>query len=221
MRGAALRLLVVGASGGTGRHLVAQALEAGHQVTAFVREPARLPLTHASLRVVTGDTMRPGSIDPAVAGHDAVHCVLGAKPEGADRQRAQPGVPVCSVGTRHLIAAMHAAGVRRLVVESSAPCGESAGTGRWPAPWVVRTVLREVMADKEIQEAAVRASGLDWTIIRPVKMSDGPRTDRVRVGAGVRWGLTSKVSRADVAAVMLRTTADPQAIGAALTVAQG
>lgn len=216
-----MRILVIGASGGTGRLLVGQALAAGHQVTAFVRDPARLPLTHASLRLVVGDAMRPGSIDPAVAGHDAVLCTLGAKPEGVDRQRGQPGVPVCSVGTRHLIEAMQSAGVRRLVVESSAPCGESAATGRWPAPWVVRTVLREVMADKEVQEAAVRASGLDWTIVRPVKMHDGPRTDRVQVGAGVRWGLASTVSRADVAAVMLQTVTDAGTIGTALTVARG
>jgi len=216
-----MRLLVVGASGGTGRLLVGQALAAGHRVTAFVRDPTRLPLTHASLRLAVGDVMRRGSIDPAVAGHDAVLCTLGAKPEGADAHRGQPGVPVCSVGTRHLIEAMHSAGVRRLVVESSAPCGESAATGRWPAPWLVRTVLREVMADKEVQEGAVRASGLDWTILRPVKMHDGPRTDRVQVGAGVRWGLTSKVSRADVAAVMLQTVTDAGTVGTALTVAQG
>ena len=216
-----MRLLIVGASGGTGRLLVGQALDAGHEVTAFVRDPSRLPLTHASLRLVIGDVMRPGSIDPAVAGHDAVLCTLGAKPEGADAPRGQPGVPVCSVGTRHLIDAMNRAGVRRLIVESSAPCGESAVYGRWPAPWIVRTVLREVMADKEIQEAAVRASGLDWTIIRPVKMTDGPRTGRVQVGAGVRWGITSKVSRADVAAVILQATAAPETIGAALTVTQG
>ena len=214
-----MRLLVVGASGGTGRLLVSQALDAGHVVTAFVRDAARLPLTHAALRVAVGDAMHRDSFGPAMAGQEAVLCTLGAKPEGADAHRGQPGVPVCSAGTGHLIEAMRSAGVRRLVVESSAPCGESAATGRWPAPWIVRTVLREVMADKEIQEAAVRASGLDWTIIRPVKMTNGPRTDRVRVGADLRWGITSKVSRADVAAVMLRTVTAPDTIGAALTVA--
>ncbi len=214
-----MRLLVVGASGGTGRLLVSQALDAGHVVTAFVRDAARLPLTHAALRIAVGDAMHLDSFGPVMAGQEAVLCVLGAKPEGADAHREQPGVPVCSVGTGHLIEAMRSAGVRRLVVESSAPCGESAATGRWPAPWIVRTVLREVMADKEIQEAAVRASGLDWTIIRPVKMTNGPRTDRVRVGADLRWGITSKVSRADVAAVLLRTVAAPDTIGAALTVA--
>lgn len=216
-----MRLLVVGASGATGRHLVDQALQGGHTVTAFVRDPARLPLAHAALRVVAGDAMRRGSLGPAVGGHDAVLCILGAKPEGADARRGQPGVPVCSVGTTHLIEAMSAAGVRRLVVLSSASVGDSRGTGRFPAPWVVRTLLGEVMADKELQEAVVRESGLDWTIVRPVKMTNGPRTGRVRVrvGSTVRWGLGSMVSRADVAAVVLATLSDTTSIGAALTVA--
>jgi len=214
-----MRLLIVGGSGGTGRLLVGQALAAGHAVTAFVRDPARLPGSHASLRVVVGDAMRLESLAPAVPGHDTVLCVLGAKPEGADAHRGQPGIPVCSVGTRHLITAMTAAGVTRLVVESSTPVGESAAHGRWPTPWLVRTLLREVMADKEVQEAAVRASGLRWTIVRPVKLKDGPPSGRVQVGAEVAYGLASRVTRADVAAVMLRVAADPDTIGTALTVA--
>lgn len=213
-----MRILVVGASGATGRHVVDQALQAGHAVTAFVRDPARLPLTHAALRVAAGDAMRRESLGPAVAGHDAVLCMLGTKPEGADARRGQPGVPVCSAGTQHLIEAMTAGGVQRLVVLSSASVGESRGTGRFPAPWVVRTLLREVMDDKEIQEAAVRRSGLDWTIVRPVKMTNGPRTGRVQVGPALRWGLGSRVSRADAAAVMLGTLSDAHSIGAALTV---
>lgn len=213
-----MRLLVVGASGATGRHLVDQALQAGHLVTAFVRDPSRLPLTHAALRVVAGDAMRRESLGPVVDGQDAVVCILGAKPEGADAPRGQPGVPVCSAGTKHLIEAMTSAGVRRLVVVSSASVGDSRATGRFPAPWVLRTLLREVMDDKEIQEAAVRGSGLDWTIIRPVKMSNGPRTGRAHAGAALRWGLGSKVSRADVAAVVLGTLSDTRSIGAALTV---
>ena len=213
-----MRLLVVGASGATGHQLVDQALQAGHAVTAFVRDPARLPRTHAALQVVAGDAMRRESLGPAVGGHDAVLCILGAKPEGADAPRGQPGVPVCSTGTKHLIEAMTAAGVRRLVVVSSASVGESRGTGRFPAPWVLRTLLREVMDDKEIQEAAVRGSGLDWTIVRPVKMTNGPRTGRTQIGPTLRWGLGSKVSRADVAAAMLETLSDANSIGAALTV---
>ncbi len=91
-----MRLLIVGASGGTGRHLVQQALAAGHACTACVRDPARLPVSHVSLRIAAGDAMRPDTLRPAVAGHDAVLCTLGAKPEGADRARAQPGPPGAS-----------------------------------------------------------------------------------------------------------------------------
>jgi uncharacterized protein YbjT (DUF2867 family) len=75
------------------------------------------------------------------------------------------------------------------------------------------------MADKEVQEAAVRASGLQWTIVRPVKLKDGPPSGRVQVGAEVAYGLASRVTRADVAAVMLRVAADPETIGTALTLA--
>lgn len=214
-----MRLLILGASGGTGRLLVDQALAAGHAVTAFVRDPTRLRITHGNLQVAVGDVMRSGSIGPAVAGHDAVLSTLGNKPEGADRIRGQPDVPICSVGTGHAIAAMQAHGVRRLVVESSASVGDSSAFGRFPAPWVLQTLLRSVMADKEIQEAAVRASGLEWTIFRPVKMNDRARTDRVRVAHDLPWSLSSKVSRADVAAVMLQALTDPSTIGRALTVA--
>lgn len=213
-----MRLLVVGASDATGRQVVGQALQAGHTVTAFVRDPARLPLTHVALRVVAGDAMRRESLGPVVGGHDAVLCILGAKPEGADAPRGQPGVPVCSAGTKHLIEAMTGAGVRRLVVVSSASVGESRGTGRFPAPWVLRTLLGEVMADKEIQEAAVRGSGLDWTIVRPVKLTNGPRSGRTAIGPALRWGLGARVSRADVATAILDTLSDTKTIGAALTV---
>jgi uncharacterized protein YbjT (DUF2867 family) len=215
-----VKLLILGASGGTGRHLVQQALAAGHSVTAFVREAARVTVVHPALRVLVGDAMRPDSIGPIVGGHDAVLCTLGNKPEGTDRARGQPGVPVSSVGTRHLIAAMKSAGVTRLVVQSSCSVGDSGATGRFPAPQVLHLVLRSVMADKEIQEAAVRESGLAWTIFRPVRLTDGPRTDRVLVGREVRWGLGTRVSRADVAAVMLSALDDPATIGQAMTIAE-
>lgn len=212
-----MRLLVVGASGGTGRLLVDQALDAGHQVTALVRDPARLPLRHDRLRVHMADVMRPDTL--AVGGHDAVLCAIGTMPESpADRPRMQRGVPVCSEGTRHLVGAMRDAGVRRLVVESAASVGESRHESRWGAAWFVRRLLGDVMEDKERQEACVRASGLDWTIVRPVKFIDGPRADRVRVGEGVRWAF-GRVTRADAAAVMLRCAGDPATVGKALTVA--
>jgi uncharacterized protein YbjT (DUF2867 family) len=213
----ALRLLVVGASGGTGRLLVNQALTAGHEVTALVRDTARLPISQPLLRVVVSDVMRPETLH--IDGHDAVLCAIGTMPEAReDRPRMQRGVPVCSEGTRHLIEAMTAAGVRRLVVESSASVGASRRTGRLGIAWVMWRLLGDVMEDKERQEACVRASGLDWTIVRPVKLTDGAPTGRVRVAEDARWGW-GRVSRADVAAVMLRCLSDPTSVGKALTIA--
>lgn len=212
-----MRLLVVGASGGTGRLLVEQALAAGHAVTALVREPARLSARHPMLQVVVADVMRPETLH--VDGYGAVLCAIGSMPESpADKSRQQPDVPVCSEGTRHLVAAMSSAGVRRLVVLSSASVGESRFESRFGIAWLIRRLLRAVMDDKELQEACVRASALDWTILRPVKMRDGPATGRVTVGEGVRWG-AGKVSRADVAAVMLRCVGDRSTVGKALTIA--
>lgn len=212
-----MRLAIVGASGGTGRLLVDQALAAGHDVTALVREAARVPITHSRLRVVESDVMRPATL--RVDGHDAVLCAIGTMPEArADRPRMQRGVPVCSEGTQHLIEAMTAAGVHRLVVESSASVGASRHTGRLGVAWFVWRLLGDVMEDKERQEACIRASGLDWTVVRPVKLTAGALTGRVRVGEDVRWGW-GRVSRADVAAVMLRCISDPTSVGKALTIA--
>lgn len=211
-----MSVLIVGASGGTGRLLVGQALDAGHEVTALVRDPARLPLQHARLRVMQADVMRPETL--VVGGHDAVLCALGTMPESrADRPRIQRGVPVCSEGTRNLVSAMREAGVSRLVVESSVSVGESRHESRWGAAWLIRRILADVMEDKERQESSVRASGLDWTIVRPAKLRDGPISGRVRVGEGLRWGF-GRVSRADTAAVMLRCIDEPGTIGKALTI---
>jgi putative NADH-flavin reductase len=211
-----MRLLIVGASGGTGRHLVDQSLDAGHDVTALVRDAGRLALRHDRLRIVVADVMRPETIRVGV--HDAVLSTLGVMPEGADRARRQRGVPVCSEGSRHLIAAMRDIGARRIVVETAASVGESRNESRFGAAWFVRRVIRDVIEDKERQEAFFRASGLDWTFVRPVKLSFGPLTGAVSVGEGLRWSWT-RVSRADAAAVMLHCASDPSTIGKALTVA--
>jgi uncharacterized protein YbjT (DUF2867 family) len=119
-----VNLLIVGASGGTGLHLVDQALQRGHRVTAFVRDPARLHRSHAALHWVTGDALQPASIEPAMSGQDAVLCALGTMPESkADRKRRQPGVPVCSLGTQNIVQAMIRYAVTRIVAETSAQRG--------------------------------------------------------------------------------------------------
>lgn len=214
-----MRLLVFGASGATGRHLVRLALSQGHGVTAFVRDPARLPAMDERLDRVVGDVMQPASVEAAFDHHDAVLCALGTMPEaGADRSRRQPAVPVCSVGTRHILDAMAKHACRRIVVESSISVGESRHTGRLGAARVVRALLGKVMEDKELQESAVRASSADWTIVRPAKLTDGPARGRFQAGEDLRWNLFSRIPRADVAAFMLAALVDPATSHKALTI---
>ena len=151
-----MNVVVFGPTGSTGRLVVESALSAGHVVTAFVRDPKRMPLTHPNLRIVKGDAMDPASVASAVQGADAVICTLGVRPQAKDDLgRRQPGVPVCSVGTKNILAAMPL-GRGRLIVESSVSVGESYHTGSFGAGFIVKLALKEVMADKEEQEAAVR-----------------------------------------------------------------
>ncbi len=203
-----MNVVVFGATGATGRLVVASALSAGHQVTAFVREPGRMPLTHARLRIVAGDVMDAAAVAGAVSGADALICALGTMPEAKqDRHRRQPGVPVCSVGTRHILAALPHTRLR-FVVESSASVGDSYATGMFGAGFIVRLALKAVMADKEAQEAAVRQSGCNWTIVRPVKLTDQPARGNLKSGPDLRWNIASTATRADVAQYMVQILAD-------------
>lgn len=214
-----MHLLIFGASGATGRHLVRLALAQGHRVTAFVRDPGRLSQLSPLLSYVVGDVMQLSSIEPALAGQDAVLCALGTMPEAkADRSRRQPGVPVCSVGTANILEAMSRHRCRRIVVESSTSVGDSRHTGILGAAAIVRMVLKNVMDDKERQEAAIRASNADWTIVRPVRLTDGPAQGHVQAGETLRWHMLSTISRADTAAFMLSAVTDTDTSGKALTI---
>jgi uncharacterized protein YbjT (DUF2867 family) len=215
----ARRVAIFGASGATGSFAVRHALDVGYHVTAFVREPARLPFQHRALRVVQGDVMRPATLIGVLDGHEAVLCLLGTQPEGArDRARRQRGVPVCSQGTANILEAMGSAGVKRLLVLSSASVGESRRTGRFGMGWVVHALLRDVMDDKERQEALVRASAARWTLLRPVRFNRHPGSGRIEIDEDLHWGF-STVSRDDVAGAMVRLIDDRGSIGKALTAA--
>jgi len=214
-----MRLLIFGASGGLGRHLVAQAIAEGHTVRAFLRDARRLTGPPPAVECVTGDVLDAASVLRASERQQAVLCALGTMPETqGDLARRQPQVPVCSVGTGHIVAAMRKHAIARLIVASSASVGESYEDGRWGGGWVVRRLLGDVMRDKERQEALVRTSELAWTIVRPVKMHDGVRAPDIRVDDRLPWTPWSRVARADVAAVMLRALATPSTIGRSLTV---
>jgi uncharacterized protein YbjT (DUF2867 family) len=207
---APLRLLVVGATGGTGRELVAQALERGHEVTALARDPAALRIEHARLRAMRGDVLDPASLDLAVHGQDAVLCALG-------HRHFYPPSRILSDGTRNLIGAMEAHGVRRFVCETSLGIGDSAGRmGLYYSVIVIPLVLPFYYWDKARQERVIAESRVPWVIVRPAALQNRARRGVRRHGPGVgSLLLTRAIPRADVAAFMLDQLTDDTYLGAA------
>ncbi|MGW5044929.1 NAD(P)-dependent oxidoreductase [Streptomyces griseoluteus] len=202
-----MRLTVFGATGGVGGEIVRQALEAGHEVTAVVRDPARLTVTGERLHVVRADLSDPEALRGAVAGRDAVLSGLGA------RSRRAAGVTARL--TRAVLAAMAAEGVRRLVIVSAAPVGpapEDDGPLDRALRSVVSAVLKDVYADLREAEAELARSTAEWTSVRPPRLLDRPLTGRYRtvVGGFPRRGRT--IGRADVAHAMLAALGDPATV---------
>lgn len=188
-----MKIAVFGATGTVGRHVMEQAAEQGHEVTAFLRDPMKL--TRRGVRTVQGDVLDSAPVRTAVDGQDAVIVTLGAGRRGGVR----------GPGTRIIIEAMKDAGVQRLIVQSTLGVGDSRPnlTPVWRY-LMFGLLLRPAYADHVEQEQHVRASGLQWTIVRPAAFTDGPRTGVYRHGFGPSTaGLTSKISRADVAEFVL------------------
>jgi putative NADH-flavin reductase len=207
-----VRLTILGATGPTGRLLTDRALAAGHEVTALVRDPARLPIAHDRLRVVTGDVLDPGAVAEAVTGSEAVLSALGTRERGP--------TTVYSAGTANVVKAMHAAGVRRLVAVTAAPVAEPGPDDTLPYRVLVRPLLRrswpELYADMARMEAELPGSGLDWTVLRPPRLTGGAARGRYRtaVGTTVRRGYFLR--RADLAGAMLAVLDDRATFGAAV-----
>jgi putative NADH-flavin reductase len=198
-----MRVLIIGATGGTGRQLVSQALESGHGVTAFVRTPDRLQIRHERLTFAQGNVLGYPSLEAAVRGQDAVLSALGHKRWFYPNR-------ILSAGTRNLVQAMETHGVRRLVCETALGIADSRGrAGLSYTLFVAPLILPFYFRDKERQEAVIRASSLDWVIVRPGALTNGPRRGVYRHGPHVgHWLWTCRISRADVAEFMLRQLTD-------------
>ena len=192
-----MNILIVGASRGIGRQLVEQALAAGHSVTALARHPERLAIEHERLRKVQGDILDSGSLSGAMAGQDAVCCAIGVSIPWE-----QPGV--FSKGTERLLQAMKGNAVRRLVCVTGIGAGDSKGHGGFLYDCIAfPLLLKSVYADKDRQEALIRAADVDWTIVRPGFLSNGPLTRRYRVLTDLSGVTAGWISRADVAHFMV------------------
>ena len=203
------RLLVFGASGGTGREIISQALERGLQVTAFVRELARLAVRHDNLRIVQGNVADRSCVATAVAGQDAVISALGVgRPLRHDAAVVD--------GIRNIIQAMRDQDVRRLIYLSFIGVSESRKDAGWMLRYIARWPLRSEIADHEAKEALIRSSQLDWTLVRAPKLTNGPYTGTYRAGDGIASRSQLPVlSRADVADFMLSQIVDTTYVGRA------
>lgn len=192
-----MNLAIFGATGRTGRELVHQALERGHRVTAFARTPARLDLTHERLEVVQGDVRDAAAVARAVRGADAVLSALG--PSGRDPDR-----PIAR-GTRNIVAAMQRQGVRRLIVTGGAGVGAPSDRPTLLdrlVKFLLLLVARHAYEDVRDAVEVVRASDLDWTVVRLPRLTDAPASGRVRADyLGGNVGI--RIGRADVASFML------------------
>ncbi len=198
-----MKLLVVGATGGTGRKIVELALERGHDVTALVRRPERAKLPTGSLTIIPGNVLDPESLDTAVAGQEAVLCALGHK-------RYLGPSHILSRGTSNLVASMKKHRVNRLVCVTSLSIGDSAGKlGLYYNLFVIPFITFFYFRDKSRQEAIVRASDLDWTIVRPGQLTNGRKRESYKHGEDLgSYILTLMISRASVADFMLKQLSD-------------
>ena len=199
-----MKIVIFGAAGGTGRDVVEQALAQGHEVTAFDRNPSALTIKHPMLTLVQGDIFNADQVEAAVVGQDAAVCVLGVGP--------QVTKPVCSIGTKNIIDAMQKRGVKLFICQST--FAVAALDGEWQeVPWMVPILpffpkVKAMFADKIRQEQFVQQSNLDWVIVRPAKLTNGPKTGRYKVGVPHIIGPKAKISRADVADFILKQLGD-------------
>jgi putative NADH-flavin reductase len=202
-----MKLTIFGATGATGTCLVQQALSAGHQVTAVVRDPARLAVpAQPWLRVITADVLDPAAISPAMDGADAVITAVGPG-TGASTLRQD--------STRSIIQAMQKTGTRRLLMVSGsvvADEGESSFMRYLLKPLVRRTFLRHVYADMRGAEDEIHDSSLDWTIIRPPALTSKPARGTYRTATDRNLPHGFAISRADLAAFMLTVLDDPATV---------
>ncbi|MGA5197228.1 NAD(P)-dependent oxidoreductase [Streptomyces exfoliatus] len=202
-----MKLTVFGATGGIGQEIVRQALASGHQVTAVVRDPARLTASGERLTVLRTDLSDPEALRGAVKGRDAVLSGLGA------RSRADAGVAARL--TRSVLTAMEAEKVRRLLVVSAAPLGPAAAGQAVldkAVLAIVNAVLKDIYADLRVMESDLAASTADWTSVRPPKLTDKPATGRYRTVVGGTPPRGRSLARGDVAHAMLAMIDDPATV---------
>ena len=202
-----MNLTIFGATGGVGREVVSQALDAGHHVTAYVRTPAKLSVTHPALTVAAGELTDRDAVQRAVHGADAVISALGPSLD-----RKATGMPLVD-GTRTIVDAMRAEGVERYIGMATPSLRDARDIGSLLGrlvPFMGRTFLARAYRELLEMSQIVTESDLDWTIARFTRPTDGARTGTVRAGYLGRDHIRASITRADIATFLLDQSSDPR-----------
>jgi putative NADH-flavin reductase len=204
-----MKLSVFGATGGTGREVVEQALAVGTDVTVLVRDSARLSDKAKGANILIGDVLDLHSVEAALNGVDAVVVSLGSRSDSPEN--------TVSEGTKNIITAMQSLGIKRLVVVTSLGIGDSKNQVPFVFKMVMKTVMRKIMEDKELQEKFVRESGLDWVILRPGELRGGPQSGQYTFGTD-RSIMAKAITRADLAEFALVQCVDDRFLQKAVAI---
>ena len=206
-----MNIIVFGPTGGTGRAVIAKLLADGHTVTAFARDPSKLSPA-PGLTVVKGDAMNPADVKRAVPGHDAVVISLG-NPQlplaiSLGARRTTPA-DICEMGTRNIVGALGPGSPVRVIAVTAFGVGDTRDKMSITFKIIYQLLMRELMADKERQEAVLKASDLDYVLVQPVGLTDAPASgDWVASARGETRKM--RISRKDVAAFIAEEIANPR-----------
>ena len=194
-------LIIIGANGGIGRQAVDQALSGGYRVTALVRNPAKLPITHPNLQIVQADVTRPLSLSGLFAGHDAVISAIGVSGGFSDHPTT-----LYSKGALNILREMKQAGLKRAFFISASAVETNPLLPflfRLASRYIIQKLLANMYADLRLMESEIKETDLDWTIVRPPRLTDAKLTGNYRMAVNQFLKNGLKISRADTAHFML------------------
>jgi len=202
-----MKIAIIGASQGVGYALLNQALDAGHEVTALLRNPTKLTINNTHLKIIKGDILDPTTVAAAIAGNDAICLCIGISP-------TRKPVSVFSHGAECVLAAMKQGSQQKLITVSGIGAGDSEGHGGFFYDKLIKPLLLgPIYADKDRQEVIIKASKVEWLIVRPGFLTNGPLTGNYRVIENLSGVTAGKISRADVADFMLKQLTTPTYFG--------
>lgn len=197
-----MNIAVIGGTSGVGLEFVKQALEHGHTVRVLARTPSKLTIQNPNLTVIQGDVLDLTSVNKVISGSDAIVSCLGAKPAKV--------VTVFSEGTKNILAAMKNNKVKRFICITGIGAGNSKGHGGFLYDTIVLLLIFEgIFKDKNRQEDSIKKSDIEWEIVRPSFLTNGPLTAKYRVVTNLDGVTAGTISRADVANFMLNECIAP------------